>query len=212
MVATEIETSNKLEKILRQCVDDVKAEIQKKRNDKKSVYSKFPLYLKPFSHKATKRTFGVTRRPKPHSNWAWEDNPSSSVPGKGSHFTLRQDIPSKTEIIFSISKTLKWFGCLKLREHAQHKPSVIKIVWRRRLRWKRRRTAREGNWAGHSLRNCKNKCIRLNAWENDSDQYGFEIETTNSSWSKETPSRRKAETYNSNCNQQLSFCILLKIN
>jgi len=27
MVATEIETSNKLEKILRQCVDDVKAEI-----------------------------------------------------------------------------------------------------------------------------------------------------------------------------------------
>ena len=41
MVATEIETSNKLEKVLRQCVDDVKAEIQKKRNDKKSVYSKF---------------------------------------------------------------------------------------------------------------------------------------------------------------------------
>lgn len=43
MVATEIETSNKLEKVLRQCVDDVKVEIQKKRNDKKSVYSKFPM-------------------------------------------------------------------------------------------------------------------------------------------------------------------------
>lgn len=42
MVATEIETSNKLEKVLRQCVDDVKVEIQKKRNDKKSVYTSKP--------------------------------------------------------------------------------------------------------------------------------------------------------------------------
>jgi hypothetical protein len=33
MVATEIETSNKLEKTLRQCVDDVKAEIQKKQEE-----------------------------------------------------------------------------------------------------------------------------------------------------------------------------------
>ncbi len=40
MVATEIETSNKLEKYLRQCVDDVKAEIGKKRNEKKATYGK----------------------------------------------------------------------------------------------------------------------------------------------------------------------------
>ena len=44
MVATEIETSNKLEKYLRQCVDDVKAEIQKKRNDKRSTYSKLLVF------------------------------------------------------------------------------------------------------------------------------------------------------------------------
>ena len=38
MSATEIETKNLLEKILRQCVDDVKAEIQKKRSENKSNY------------------------------------------------------------------------------------------------------------------------------------------------------------------------------
>jgi hypothetical protein len=40
MIATEIETTNKLEKYLRMCVDDVKTEISKKRNEKRSVYSK----------------------------------------------------------------------------------------------------------------------------------------------------------------------------
>jgi hypothetical protein len=45
MVASEIEKSNKLEKYLRQCVDDVKAEIQKKRNDKKSTYCKYNSFL-----------------------------------------------------------------------------------------------------------------------------------------------------------------------
>jgi hypothetical protein len=40
MIATEIETTNKLEKYLRMCVDDVKVEISKKRNEKRSVYSK----------------------------------------------------------------------------------------------------------------------------------------------------------------------------
>lgn len=38
MSASEIETKNMLEKILRQCVDDVKAEIAKKRSENKSVY------------------------------------------------------------------------------------------------------------------------------------------------------------------------------
>ncbi len=59
MVATEIETSNKLEKVLRQCVDDVKAEIQKKRNDKKSVYSKCSLSVK-FSNQTKEWTIRVT--------------------------------------------------------------------------------------------------------------------------------------------------------
>ena len=38
MSAQEIETKNLLEKILRQCVDDVKAEILKKRSENKSSY------------------------------------------------------------------------------------------------------------------------------------------------------------------------------
>ena len=38
MQAQEIETKNLLEKILRQSVDDVKAEISKKRSENKSVY------------------------------------------------------------------------------------------------------------------------------------------------------------------------------
>ena len=38
MSAQEIETKNLLEKILRQCVDDVKAEILKKRSENKSGY------------------------------------------------------------------------------------------------------------------------------------------------------------------------------
>ena len=38
MSAQEIETKNMLEKILRQCVDDVKAEIAKKRSENKSIY------------------------------------------------------------------------------------------------------------------------------------------------------------------------------
>ena len=38
MSATEIKTKNYLEKILRQCVDDVKGEIAKKRSENKSNY------------------------------------------------------------------------------------------------------------------------------------------------------------------------------
>lgn len=38
MSAQEIETKNMLEKILRQCVDDVKVEILKKRSENKSSY------------------------------------------------------------------------------------------------------------------------------------------------------------------------------
>ena len=40
MCAKEIEGKNQLEKILRQCVDDVKTEISKKRSENKSVYRK----------------------------------------------------------------------------------------------------------------------------------------------------------------------------
>ena len=38
MSASEIDSKNQLEKILRQCVDDVKAEIVKKRSENKSSY------------------------------------------------------------------------------------------------------------------------------------------------------------------------------
>lgn len=38
MSAKEIETKNMLEKVLKQCVDDVKAEIAKKRSENKSIY------------------------------------------------------------------------------------------------------------------------------------------------------------------------------
>ena len=38
MIASEIETRNMLEKVLRQCVDDVKTEIAKKRSENKSIY------------------------------------------------------------------------------------------------------------------------------------------------------------------------------
>ena len=38
MSAKEIETKNMLEKILKACVDDVKAEIAKKRSENKSIY------------------------------------------------------------------------------------------------------------------------------------------------------------------------------
>jgi N-acetylmuramic acid 6-phosphate (MurNAc-6-P) etherase len=38
MNASEIETRNTLEKILRQCVEDVKTEIAKKRSENKSIY------------------------------------------------------------------------------------------------------------------------------------------------------------------------------
>ena len=38
MSAVEIETKNLLEKVLRQCVEDVKAEINKKRSENKSNY------------------------------------------------------------------------------------------------------------------------------------------------------------------------------
>lgn len=39
--AKEIEVKNQLEKILRQCVDDVKQEIAKKRSENKSIYRKY---------------------------------------------------------------------------------------------------------------------------------------------------------------------------
>lgn len=38
MLSKEIETKNTLEKILRQCVDDIKSEITKKRSENKSIY------------------------------------------------------------------------------------------------------------------------------------------------------------------------------
>jgi hypothetical protein len=40
MCSKEIETKNILEKVLRQCVDDVKNEIAKKRSENKSIYCK----------------------------------------------------------------------------------------------------------------------------------------------------------------------------
>ena len=40
-IAKEIKQKQELEKILRQCVDDVKNEIVKKKNDNKSVYCKY---------------------------------------------------------------------------------------------------------------------------------------------------------------------------
>lgn len=43
--AKDIEDKNGLEKILRQCVDDVKNEIQKKRSENKSIYCKNHLLL-----------------------------------------------------------------------------------------------------------------------------------------------------------------------
>ena len=41
--AKEIETKNILEKVLRQCVDDVKNEIAKKRSENKTIYCNFNL-------------------------------------------------------------------------------------------------------------------------------------------------------------------------
>ena len=38
MLSKEIEVKNFLEKILRQCVDDVKTEIAKKRSENKTIY------------------------------------------------------------------------------------------------------------------------------------------------------------------------------
>jgi hypothetical protein len=43
MCSKEIEVKNILEKVLRQCVDDVKSEIAKKRSENKSIYRKFIL-------------------------------------------------------------------------------------------------------------------------------------------------------------------------
>lgn len=40
LCSKEIEVKNQLEKILRQCVDDVKTEIAKKRSENKSIYHK----------------------------------------------------------------------------------------------------------------------------------------------------------------------------
>ena len=40
MVANEIEQKNLLEKCLRMCVDDVQAEIQKKKSEQKNSYCK----------------------------------------------------------------------------------------------------------------------------------------------------------------------------
>ena len=43
MISKEIEQKNFLEKVLRQCVDDVKNEIAKKRSENKSIYCKLIL-------------------------------------------------------------------------------------------------------------------------------------------------------------------------
>lgn len=43
LCSKEIEVKNQLEKILRQCVDDVKQEIAKKRSENKSIYRKLQL-------------------------------------------------------------------------------------------------------------------------------------------------------------------------
>lgn len=43
LCAKEIEVKNQLEKVLRQCVDDVKGEIAKKRSENKSIYRKLIL-------------------------------------------------------------------------------------------------------------------------------------------------------------------------
>jgi hypothetical protein len=43
MCSKEIEIKNALEKILRQCVDDVKSEIAKKKSENKSIYCKSTL-------------------------------------------------------------------------------------------------------------------------------------------------------------------------
>jgi hypothetical protein len=40
MCSKEIEVRNTLEKVLRQCVDDVKSEIARKRSENKSIYCK----------------------------------------------------------------------------------------------------------------------------------------------------------------------------
>lgn len=40
-IAKEIKLKSELEKVLRQCVDDVKHEITKKKNDNKSIYCKY---------------------------------------------------------------------------------------------------------------------------------------------------------------------------
>jgi len=45
MNSKEIESRNYLEKILRQCVDDVKNEIAKKRSENKSIYCKLVIPL-----------------------------------------------------------------------------------------------------------------------------------------------------------------------
>ena len=45
MCSKEIEIKNALEKILRQCVDDVKSEIAKKKSENKSIYCKSSLGL-----------------------------------------------------------------------------------------------------------------------------------------------------------------------
>lgn len=41
MYSTEIDIKNQLEKVLRKCVEDVKAEIVKKKSENKSVYCKY---------------------------------------------------------------------------------------------------------------------------------------------------------------------------
>ena len=40
LCSKEIEVKKQLEKVLRQCVDDVKGEIAKKRSENKSIYRK----------------------------------------------------------------------------------------------------------------------------------------------------------------------------
>ena len=82
MIATEIETTNKLEKYLRMCVDDVKAEISKKRNEKRSVYSKFMQVL--YVQQTKLRTLEL-------NPWTIGISPSKSETKLSKYFCLKRE-------------------------------------------------------------------------------------------------------------------------
>lgn len=59
LCSKEIEAKNQLEKILRQCVDDVKSEIARKRSENKSVYRKHTFSLVTLLDKARRSESGT---------------------------------------------------------------------------------------------------------------------------------------------------------